>query len=185
MRPYYMTWALATLLLALVVHISAVLAIPYLSENDAWKRLVNHTEVNQMKVIERLEETNQLWAFRAPDMKYAICRYDVTQAPVQVDFVLLRGYWSVALYDVEGHNFYAADGFDLVRERSSLLLLGPDDIKSDEDALPISVPSSTGLLVLRAPVDNQVMEEAVTKALSRAKCEQLPYVQRRVRNPAS
>ncbi|GJM01773.1 MAG: DUF1254 domain-containing protein [Rhodomicrobium sp.] len=181
MNNHYITWALATVILSLVVHISAVLAIPYLSENDAYKRLYAFTEVNQMKVVEKITPENQLWTFHPPDMKFAVCRYDLTKAPVQVDFVLLRGYWSVALYDDEGRNFYAADGFDLRRERSSLLLLGPDDIKTDEDALPISVPTMSGILVLRAPVDNQVMAPLVDKALSKAKCEQLRNAKRRIR----
>lgn len=185
MNNQYLAWAFATLILSLVVHISAVLAIPYLSEKDAYKRLIDFTEVNQMRVVDRFEETDKLWAFHPPDMKIAVCRYDVTKAPVQVEFSLLRGYWSVALYDNLGRNFYAADGYDLQRERSSLLLLGPDDIKTDEDALPITVPTMSGILVLRAPVDNEVMAPRVLRALSRSKCEQLPNAKRRLAPAAS
>lgn len=172
------TWGAATIILTLIVHISVVLAIPYLSENDAWRRLINFTEPNQMRVLEKLDENNQLWAFHAPDIKYAVCRYDITRAPVRIHFTMLRGFWSVALYDDEGRNFYAADGFDLLRSQMSLILLGPDDIKGDDISLPIKVPSEQGLIVLRAPVDNQVMAPKILELLKSAKCELSTTTQR-------
>lgn len=162
-------WGLATLILALIVHISAVLGIPYLSENDAWRRLLNFTEPNQMRVLETLND-NQLWAFHAPDIKYAVCRYDITRAPVRVDFTILRGFWSVALYDNQGRNFYAADGFDLLRPRMSLILLGEDDVREGDRSLPIKVPSEQGLVVLRAPIDSQVMAPKTLELLKEAEC---------------
>ena len=167
------TWGLATLVLALIVHFSSVLAIPSLSENDAWRRLLAHTDRNQMRVISGVEETNQLWAFHAPDTKYAICRFDLTNGPVRVDFQLLRGYWSVAIYDDESRNFYAADGYDLLRSSMSLMLLGPDHAQETESALPISVPSDQGLVVIRAPVDHHVMVDFVESVLEKATCQQL------------
>ncbi len=173
------TWALATLVLAFIVHISMVLAIPHLSENDAWRRLLNNTKPNQMQIIENLQKGNQLWAFHAPDIKYAVCRYDVTRAPVHINFQILRAYWSIALYDDEGRNFYAADGFDLLRREMSLQLLGPDDIKDNTStALPISVPSEQGIAVIRAPIDNQVMEKNALENLKEATCTQLPEAKR-------
>lgn len=173
MKARYLLWGAATCFLALIIHFSAVLAIPYLSEFDAWKRLEKNTEANQMLVVDSVEDANRLWAFHAPDIKYAICRYDVSKGPVQVDFALLRGYWSVSIYDTEGKNFYAADGYDLLREETSLVLLGPDHIRGKNQALPITVPDPEGLVVLRAPVDNQVFEETVSAALRRATCQQL------------
>ena len=169
----HILWGAATLILALIIHFCAVLAIPHVSENDAWKRLYNFTEVNEMLVVDTVEEANRLWAFHAPDMSFALCRYDVTKGPVQVDFELLRGYWSVVIYDPEGRNFYAADGFDFLRQETSLLLLGPDHIKGDNDALPINVPTEEGLLVLRAPFDNPVLKNTVNAMLKRSKCDQI------------
>lgn len=174
MNIYTLSWAAATIVLALIVHISTVLAIPYLSENDAWRRLKERTKPNQMEIITQLEEGNKLWAFHAPDIKYAICRYDVTRDPVRVDFELMRGVWSIALYDDQGRNFYAADGFDLLRERMSLFLLGPDHIKVDDQGLPIAVPSLQGLAVIRAPVDNQVQKKHVLELLDKAQCYGVP-----------
>ena len=169
----HILWGSATVILALIIHFCAVLAIPLVSENDAWKRLQNFTKVNEMLIVNSVTEANRLWAFHAPDMSFAICRYDVTKGPVQVDFELLRGYWSIAIYDPDGKNFYAADGFDFVRQETSLLLLGPDHIKGDNDALPINVPNEEGLLVLRAPFDNPVMKKTVINMLNRAKCDQI------------
>ena len=169
----HILWGAATLILALIIHFCAVLAIPHVSENDAWKRLYNLTKVNEMLVVDTIEEANRLWAFHAPDMSFALCRYDVTTGPVRVDFELLRGYWSVARYDPDGKNFYAADGFDFLRQETSLLLLGPDHIKGDNDALPINVPTEEGLLVLRAPFDNPVLKDTVNAMLKRSKCDQI------------
>lgn len=169
----HILWGAATVILALIIHFCAVLTIPLVSEKDAWKRLQNFTEVNEMLVVKDVMEANRLWAFHAPDMKYAICRYDVTKGPVQVDFELLRGYWSVAIYNPDGKNFYAADGFDLLRQETSLLLLGPDHIKGDNESLPINVPSVEGLLVVRAPFDNSVMKKTVVDMLNRSKCDQI------------
>lgn len=178
MNIYTLTWICATIVLALIVHISSVLAIPFLSENDAWRRLQQSTKPNQMQIIRELDEGNQLWAFHAPDIKYGICRYDVSRDPVRVDFELLRGVWSVALYDDQGRNFYAADGYDLLRERMSLFLLGPDHIKVDDQGLPIAVPSTQGLIVIRAPVDNKVIEAKVHALLDNAQCVPVPQPKR-------
>ena len=174
MNNRYVLWAAATTILALIIHFCAVLSIPYLSENDAWKRLLNHSQANQMVLVDQLDEANKLWNFHATDVKYAICHYDITRGPVQVDFELFRGYWSVAIYDLEGKNFYAADGYDLLRRESSLLLLGPEQIKGNIEALTITVPDSEGILVIRAPIDNGVLESSALEMLKRAKCEQLP-----------
>ncbi len=178
MNIYNLSWVGATIVLALIVHISTVLAIPYLSENDAWRRLQQRTKPNEMQIIKKLDEGNQLWAFHAPDIKYAICRYDVTRDPVRIDFELMRGVWSIALYDDQGRNFYAADGFDLLRERMSLFLLGPDHIKVDDQGLPITVPSLQGLAVIRAPVDNQVQLKRVSVLLDKAQCTAVPQPKR-------
>ena len=159
------------LILAFIIHISAVLAIPYLTENDALRKLQNYVDVNQMRVLGEMDPSNQLWAFHVPDMRFAICRYDVSRGPVQVDFVLLRGYWSVSLYDSDGKNYYAADGFDFLRERTSLLLLGPDHVYSEENVLPINVPSTKGLVLIRASLDSSLQEDLVGDALNKAKCE--------------
>lgn len=173
MQYKFLIWSLGTIILALVIHISAILAIPYLTENDAWRRLQNYTDANQMRVIGQMDISNQLWAFHVPDMRYALCRYDITLGPVQVDFVLLRGYWSIAIYNEEGKNFYAADGYDFQRERNSLLLLGPEHSPEDDVALPINVPSNNGLVLIRASLDNKMQEDIILETLKKAKCEQL------------
>lgn len=167
------TWGVATLVLALIVHFSSVIAIPSLSENDAWRRLLAQTTHNQMQVIKDVAATNQLWAFHAPDTKFAICRFDLSNGPVRVDLQLLRGYWSVAIYDDESRNFYAADGYDLMRPAMSLMLLGPDHAQEADDALPISVPSYEGLVVIRAPLDSQLMEDTVIAVLEKATCTEI------------
>lgn len=178
MQFFNLTWIAATITLALFVHISTVLAIPYLSENDAWRRLEKSTQPNKMHIFKDLKAGNKLWAFHAPDIKYAICRYDIARAPVRVDFELLRGVWSVALYDNQGRNFYAADGFDLLRERMSLFLIGPDHLKIEDQGLPLAVPSEQGLVVIRAPVDNGILEKQVIEKLERAKCVAVPQPKR-------
>ncbi len=99
------------LLLVVVVHGLAVWALPRVVMRAAMSRLVPATAAAQDERVRAVYPPLTTAAARqivlpSPDLAYALCVYDLSQGPVDVDAALdWPGYWSVALYADNTDNY--------------------------------------------------------------------------------
>jgi uncharacterized membrane protein len=70
-------WSIAGLILGAILHISYVLAAPHLSGGTAWRQLSPQLPINEMKVLAPVKPGAQPLPFMAPDVRYAMCRFDL------------------------------------------------------------------------------------------------------------
>jgi uncharacterized membrane protein len=99
-----------TLLLALVVggivHIAATMILPQFAKAGAFQQLAQVLPVNRMRILPPIDATNQPLPYVGPDVRLAVCRYDVSDGPVAVKVALPDSGWMLALYTEAGDNFY-------------------------------------------------------------------------------
>ena len=176
--------SLYTVLLALVagsmIHIIATLAVPEFSKASAFQRLSQLLPVNRMRVLPPVDASSQPLPYVGPDVRLAVCQYDVGDAPVTVTATLPDAGWTLGLYTGWGDNFYvlpAQEGragdvsLTLIPrgERSfSLLTLGGRTTQTSISQ--IEVPESVGFAVIRAPMRGRAFAADIEASLKRAGC---------------
>ena len=100
------------LLLAAAVHGLAVWALPRVVMHAAMSRLVPATSAVQEERVRAVYPPLTTAAARqivlpSPDLAYALCVYDLSQGPVDIDAAPeWPGYWSVALYADNTDNYF-------------------------------------------------------------------------------
>ena len=120
-------WVAAGLLLGGILHILVVLMAPVSADEAAMARIAAAAEVNVATVLPPARPGSQLFAYMAPDVRYVLCRYDISKDPVAVRTPMLEPTWSIALYDPQGANFYTITGADLQRREAELILAPSED----------------------------------------------------------
>jgi uncharacterized membrane protein len=163
-----------------VLHIIAIFAVPYLGWGAAFGRLVRDLPENRMVVLPPSAPGQQLLPFLQPDMRYAMCRYEVIGGPVRVTATLPEIGWSLAVYTPQGDNFYAAPAhesrrtdlaFTLLPANDRLINLTPGQRKADVDISTVTSPSREGIVVLRAPIKSVAHAALIEPILRAAACE--------------
>jgi uncharacterized membrane protein len=164
-----------------VIHIVTIFAIPMLGTGSAYEHLRWQLTPNKMQQM-AVDPTNaaiKMPPFLSPDMRYAICRYDIVSGPVAVSAVLLDVGWSLALYTPQGDNFYATPGQDgrpvaveflLVPASDRLINLTPGVRRADVNATQVTSPQREGLIVIRAPNKGAAFQVSTQAALNKATC---------------
>lgn len=183
-RPIFSLGLLATAMTAGgILHILTTFMVPWFNVGSAFERLRWQLEPNAMRVFAADANGQTPLPFLTADMRYAMCRYDLTSAPVQVTAQLPDIGWSLALYTPQGDNFYAVPGqdgrivaaqFTLNTASDRLLLPVPGVRRSDTDAAQVTSPAREGLIVLRAPNLGPAQQAAVDDVLKRATCRAVP-----------
>ena len=154
-----------TLLVALasggIIHICATLVMPQLATASGVQRLSEQLQPNRMRVLPHITAENQLLPFVGPDVRLAVCRYDVSDGPVRISAILPDKGWSLALYTLQGDNFYVVPAQDYRRVEASFQLMPQTDRflgfinlgrSIETSASQIQVPTPQGLVVIRAPL---------------------------------
>jgi uncharacterized membrane protein len=184
MPGWIRSFSLYTAVLALVaggiIHISATLIVPRLAKASAFQRLSDNLPANVMRVLPVAGAESQPIPYLGPDVRLAVCHFDVSDGPVAINLMLPDQGWTLGLYTSQGDNFYVLPAqvqrlndiaLTLVArgERSfSLLTLGrPQAVKSFSQ---IEVPESTGFAVIRAPVRGRAFAGEVDRILRKAGC---------------
>jgi len=170
------------------VHICIILLMPYFSQGDAWGRLENVSRINELAILPGVEATNRPIAFMAPDVRYAACRYDLANGPLQLRSPLPNDLWSIALYSRHGENYYLISGRDVQSRFVNLLVVMDESINNKQeerdnagagtDALreiTVSAPSKTGIILIRAPIPNPAHNAQVVQLLSKAFCRPVTF----------
>ncbi|MDX2159019.1 MAG: hypothetical protein SFW09_21150 [Hyphomicrobiaceae bacterium] len=176
--------SLYTTVLALVaggiIHIMATLVVPQLAKASAFQRLTDSLPLNRMRMLPPSEAGGQPIPFLGPDVRLAICRYDVSDGAVAVTFALPDKGWTFGAYTNHGDNFYVLPAQEQRASDITLTLVAPGErsfslltLGRPQAVLSISqieVPETTGFVVIRAPVRGRAFAGEIEAVLRRAQC---------------
>lgn len=172
--------ALAAVCAMGILHVCATLAAPMLMVRSAYDRLTPLLPANEVVVFPPVTPESQPIPFMTPDVRYAMCRYDTTDAPVMVSAMLPGPGWSLALHTPEGDNIYAATGIDIRSTYLRIRIMPANDRFmgmtpealgiSDTSEKPQSLRSARGIVALRAPDKGRAYQPSTEAVLRRFRC---------------
>jgi len=170
------------LVLAGLIHIVAVLALPMLAPKNGYARLASLGPANTMIQIPPAAPGQQAMPMMAPDIRYAFCRFDLSNGPVRLTSPLADDLFVIALYSRDGDNFYSVTGADMKRPDVELIITtsdqtveeaGVDSPESADTDIIVSSPVKEGIALLRQPLAGPSRATYAEKALAAASCA--PY----------
>ena len=183
MPPWFrhLSWqaVLVSLVAGGIIHIVATLVIPQFATASGVKRLSAALPMNRMQVMPRITAETQILPYAGPDIRLAVCRYDVSNGPVSVSAVLPDKGWSLGIYSMQGDNFYVVPAPDFRRGEVNFQLLPPAEKvlgffnigrSVEASASQIPVAQAQGLIVVRAPVRGRAYQAEIEAYLLRAQC---------------
>ena len=171
-----------TLLLALIgagiVHICMTFAWPYLTTANAVSRLAATLPPNVMRVLPPPSPKFQVIAFQGPDLRYAACRFDVSEAAYVVRATLPEAGWTFSVHNGAGDSVYVVTGQDQRRTEIAVILLPPGDrfvgilpeARLAAGLAQVSMPSAEGIVLIRAPSKGTAYQAEVSAELAKATC---------------
>jgi len=174
-----MVSALGIVLLAALIHITAVLSLPYLAPKNAWARVSALSEANRMVVLPAASPSHQSLPLMASDVRYSVCRFNLDSGPVRLRTQILDDLWSIALYTPRGENFYAINGRELKRNRIEIIIstknevgvkAGASLLDEIKDLVVVDSPVREGIAVIRAPLLGPSYAAQTEAALKRGAC---------------
>ncbi|MFD0915879.1 DUF1254 domain-containing protein [Pseudahrensia aquimaris] len=167
------------LVLAGIVHILVVLLIPSYAERDAWAKLASKGEPWEFSVVARpgLDKTSEL-PLADPSFGVAACRFDLSESPLVVEAAGNLPFWSVALFDRRGRNFYSFNDRTAIGRQLYMIVVNPVQMaqlrknppEDTERAVLIESDLQEGFILIRALQDNAARAPAVQKFLNEAQC---------------
>jgi uncharacterized membrane protein len=165
--------------LAGLIHIAAVLTLPMLAPRDAHARLAALGPANKMIQLPLPAPGRQVMPLMAPDVRYAICRYDLSKGPVRLKARIADGNWLIAFYTPLGENYYTVVGGDLKRPDVDLIVamsdqtvaeVGVDSPEAFDNVVVVNSPVEEGIALVRVPLTGQSRSVEAERALKATYC---------------
>ncbi len=179
MRALY--WIVATLILAVVVHLGVVIFVPGVDTGQKMAQLTAAGEVNTLHRLGSTGEKGTPLTEPSPDLAYAFCTFDISERPLLIEGKIPPTYWSVSIYSETGENIYTLNDKQAGVPTIKLVIVQEDaDIDSGnrgerpEDAIIVRTPSMTGLVLFRAFIPDQSLHDMVQRHLDNSKCVTRP-----------
>jgi len=169
---------IAGVLLGGVVHLVSVLALPRIATQDTYSRLTPMTKLNAMTPLALADPNNAPMPFMDPAFAMAICRYDLSTAPLKLTVPVSQAYTSVSFYTRNEVAYYAINDRSAGRKVIELDLMTEaqhSELPEDEeitaaDRLIIDSPTTTGLIVLKALAPEPGLMPQAQASLAASRC---------------
>ena len=116
-------WGSVGIVLGAILHVTYVLAAPHLATSTAWQQLSPQLPVNAMKLLPVVQPGAQPLPFMAPDVRYAMCRFDLAAGALEIKSQLLDPTWSISLFTAQGANFSTFTTLDLMKPQVELVVM--------------------------------------------------------------
>jgi uncharacterized membrane protein len=172
-------YLLLCLVLAGLIHIAAVLTLPALAPKNAWSRLVPLGPPNTMILLPPPSPGQEVMPMMAPDVRYAVCRFDLGLGPVRLRATVPNDLWLIAFYTPEGDNFYTVAGVDMKHGQIDLIIAktdqevaeaGVDAPEESDEVVVIKSPVGAGIAMIRAPLSGPSRAAGAEQALKSTFC---------------
>jgi uncharacterized membrane protein len=165
--------------LAGLIHIAAVLTLPMLAPRDAQARLAALGPANTMIQLPASTPGRQVMPMMAPDVRYAVCRYDLSDGPVRLRARIADELWLIGFYTPLGENFYAIVGADLKKSDVDLIIatddqpvaeVGVDSPEAFDNVVVVTSPVVEGIALIRAPLAGPSRSAEAEQSLKATYC---------------
>ena len=172
-------YVLFAVVLAGLIHIVAVLTLPILAPKNAWARLVPLGPANSMIMLPPPSPGQQVMPMMAPDVRYAFCRFDLTNGPVRLRATIPDDLWLIAFYTQQGDNFYTVAGTDMKAAKSISSLPSRSDgrrsgrrraRRASDEVVVVKSPVTEGIAMIRAPLAGVSRTARAEEALKATSC---------------
>jgi uncharacterized membrane protein len=170
-------WALACLIIAGIVHISSILAMPWLAPKDAYAHMASIAPLFHMTSLPPTAPGGRSTPFDDPALAQAVCRYDLSEGPLRLHANLPSDELTLfSFHERYGQIYYSMNDRGAPRGQLDVLLLTQPqldavEVNDNEGELPkelrIVAPSSRGFILLRALAERPgEMEDARARVMS-------------------
>lgn len=169
---------ISALLIACVVHISAILLLPRVAPEDVWTRLAKFGDVGKFHLLASPKDNSAADPNVDPAIVMAICRYDLSNAPFRIYGEPAQWYWSLALHNNRGFIYYSVNNRAMGDRPLDLRILDEDDYadKQQEEVeeaaqeFVVASPTLRGYVVLRALVPEESAREQIEQSVKAVGC---------------
>jgi len=166
-------WAAVTILVAAVVHFGTLYAVPRIVMMRALTKL---GRPNVMHFGKRPDATTRMIVRPSPDLLYATCPYDLSKGALRVIApVTHANYWSVSAFDAATNNYFVRNDQKIAGDAIEILMLQHGQpwppFDNALERIILFSPSTRGLILIRAVVDDDKHVAALQTMLHRTRCE--------------
>ena len=169
-------WIAAALLIAIVVHVATLLALPKLIMMRTMGAITRLVAANTMLYPPQPTSRSRGVVRPSPDLLYSICIYDLAAANGALRVSthdMPDTYWSVSIFDADTNNFYAQNDRQAGNGAADFLLLAPG-ASVPNDRLPVVIaPTSRGIVLFRTLIDHERRLAEIDAGRRNADCS--PY----------
>lgn len=180
----WLPWLLATFIIAGIVHIVSILAMPRLAPNDAFARIAAVAPLHSMTILAGKPAAMELLPFEDPATAIAVCRYDLRQGPVRLRGKLSGdGLTLMSFRNRFGNAFYTMNDKGTSRGTLDVVLVTRAQLETLEandpdDELPSELrlvsPTLQGFSLLRALAPEKGHFPDAVKRLQAIECRSVP-----------
>jgi uncharacterized membrane protein len=172
----FLAWATATLVIAAIVHVASVYALPHLIMNRTLAAVTRQRGYNVLLYGKRPTAESRGVVRPSPDLLYSTCPYDLDAAhgALRVTATVPHGtYWSVSVFDADTNNFYVVndrqagghvDFLIVAKNAAPATTIMPREVIS---------PTNRGLVLFRTLINDESRLADIDAARRKASC--VPY----------
>jgi uncharacterized membrane protein len=161
-----------------IVHIAVLLLVPAFTERDAWSRLAMTADLYVMTPLKAEKGGPPVVKSVDPLFEAIACRFDLDEGMVRVAASGHVPFWSVAVYDRNGHNVYSFSDRSAEKAVLDAIVLTPAQMVAVRKELPadltgavfVETATKQGIAVVRAFVPDESWRPGVKRFLDQAAC---------------
>lgn len=176
-------WLVTATILAFIAHVSYVLFVPSRSFSAAIDVALGGAQSNTFAVLDSSAQV-KLVPFATAGHIVGICKFNVADGPVKVTAQLPEGFWSFAVYTIQGEQVYAindtqADTNNIAVELSrdngliaQIFGISDDaaDITGDDIGWRIAVKENQGVAILWMPIADLLLRKEAEDVIKKSRC---------------
>ena len=162
----WMRLMLATLVLAVIIHVATVAFLPNVIMAVVSKIALRSSKASINTAIHRPRATHeqQTIVMPCPDLLYTLCIYDVSHKPLRIKAPIQRDtYFSVAMYAANTDNFFVINDRQLERDGREILLVNKGLSHQEKGNYRlVEAPTPRGIILCRTLIiDENRIDEAI------------------------
>jgi uncharacterized membrane protein len=167
-------WLAATLVVALVVHLAAVVLTPHFVMDLTLAGMSRRVGLNTIFHAPRATANSRAIVRPSPDLLYSTCPFDLSRGPLLVWAHVPHGtYWSVSAFDADTNNFFVRNDRQASNGEVRFVLLAPhsDVTPNANGAALVHSPTMRGLVLFRTLINDDADFAEIDAERRQAGCD--------------